>query len=277
MYFCYIDEAGCPGTLPSSTSPIQPILAITALFIHQKHIPSITKEFLHLKEHFNPEIASSISNSLDMAKYEVKGSNLRKDIRKQNRNRRRRAFGFLDKTITLLENSNSQIVSNIHIKKPGQNFNGKSIYASSIQKICQHFQHFLEEKKSNGLIIADSRSPVLNSNVAHSIFTQKYKYNGDAYPNILEVPTFGHSENHIPIQITDFLTSSLLYPIASHVYCSGHINNEHVHPKYKLIKERYIIKLKHLSYRYKISTRNLGGITIYDLILKRSTKLLFME
>jgi hypothetical protein len=43
---CYIDEAGCSGKLPSSTSPIQPLLVISALIIDLENIALITKEFL---------------------------------------------------------------------------------------------------------------------------------------------------------------------------------------------------------------------------------------
>jgi hypothetical protein len=64
--------------------------------------------------------------------------------------------------------------------------------------------------------------------VSHSIFTQKFKAEGDQYPRVLEMPTFGHSNNHVGIQIADLLASALLYPMATCAYCRGHVSNVHV-------------------------------------------------
>ncbi len=273
MYLCYIDEAGCPGALPSATSNVQPILVLTGLFFPQANLMTLTKEFLDLKATFNPNVASPFS--LDIARYEIKGSNLRQDIRKGNRNQRRRAFGFIDKSLDILDRHEAKLVAKVYVKAPGAPFNGRAVYTSSVQSIFSSFQNFLASRNESGLVIADSRTPGLNSIVSHSIFTQKFKAAGDSYPNIVEMPVFGHSENHAAIQITDFLSSTLLFPMASFVYCSNHVNNVHVHPRDGLIKSRYSTRIKAMSYRYPHGDKFKGGITVTDAIQMRSGSCLF--
>ncbi|WP_421846202.1 DUF3800 domain-containing protein [Marinobacter sp.] len=212
--------------------------------------------------------------------YEIKGSDLRTDIRKKGRNTRRRAFGWLDKTLDLLERLNCRIVSRIYVKPPGGAFDGKKVYSASIQKICEAFQSFLEEREGNGIVIADSRTPAQNQNVSQSVFTQKFKVNGDRYDRVLEMPLFGHSENHAGLQMVDWISSSLLFPIATKTYCDGYIQSIHLHQKDALIKSRYSDRLRNLQYRYQVEKNNgvfrySGGITVNDGISQKSSVYMF--
>lgn len=270
MHICYIDEAGCPGRLPSSTSDVQPLLVISGIFIPQSNLINFTRDFLSLKSSFNPSIPSR-----DIARHEIKGSDLRRDIRKGNRNLRRRTFGFLDKSIDVLDRYDAKHVTRIYVKAPGGGFNGKAVYTASVQQICTCFQRYLADRGARGIVIADSRTPGLNSIVSHSVFTQKFRANGDPYPNILEMPVFGHSENHAALQLTDFLSSAILFPSASEAYCTGHVNNIHVHPKDIMIRTRYALRLKNMSYRFNDGARHRGGITVIDAISQRNCSLLF--
>ena len=231
MHICYIDEAGCPGMLPAANSMVQPVLVLTALFVPQEHLSKLTRDFLLLKRQFNPNLTNGSTHWLDIAKCEIKGSDLRSSIRNSGRNRRRAVFGFLDRTIDLLLECEAKFVARIYIKGPAKPFDGKAVYTSSVQNLCSCFQSYLNHKDSHGFVIADSRTAALNSNVSHSIFTQKFKTSGDAYNRILDMPTFGHSENHVPIQITDFLASTILSPMATHIYCAGHITAPTCMPK----------------------------------------------
>lgn len=270
MYICYIDEAGCPGSLPSATSDVQPILAISGLFLPQRNLIDFTRDFLAVKSRFNPSISH-----LEIARHEIKGADLRRDIRNGNRNLRRRSFGFLDKSLELMNRYGIKLVARIYVKQPTAAFDGKAVYTSSVQNIYTCFQKFLHSHHTKGIVIADSRTPGLNSIVSHSVFTQKFKGTGDPYPDILEMPTFGHSENHAAIQLTDFVCSALLYPIASNVYCSTHIRSVHVNPVDASIRERYANRLKTMSYRYSDGARLKGGITVNDAILHRSATEMF--
>lgn len=273
MYVFYIDEAGCPGALPSATSDVQPLLVLTGMILKQDCLQTLTRDFLTLKRQFSPHIP--LNHELDIAKHEMKGADLRKDIRSGNRNVRRRAVGFIDDVLRILERNDVKFLTRIYVKNPGQPFDGKAVYTSSVQELCSGFQYFLIEKADQGIVVADSRTPSLNSLVSHSIFTKKFQQRGDSYNRILEMPLFGHSENHAMIQIADFISSTLLYPIASHVYCTGHITSVHVNPKDQDIRTRYALRLKALSYRFMDNGRMRGGITVADAIAKNSASLMF--
>ena len=245
------------------------------MILHKDHLVSLTREFLALKRQFNPGIP--VRYEMDIARHEVKGADLRRDIRKGTRNARRYVQGFVDKVIALLETHGVRFVSRIYIKKPGVIFDGRATYTASVQGIFESFQEFLSEHKSLGFVVADSRTPHLNSIVSHSIFTQKFRAKGDPYNLILEMPVFGHSENHAMLQIADFISSTLLYPIATNVYCAGHVKSVHVHPKDKLIKERYALRLRKMTYRYFDGKRTKGGITIVDAISKLGPQKIFED
>ncbi len=89
------------------------------------------------------------------------------------------------------------------------------------------------------------------------------------------MPLYGHSDNHVAIQITDILCSALLFPIATTVYCTGHITSVHVNSKYQLLRERYAVKVKELSYRYHDGTRYKGGITVRDELTGKNANSFF--
>lgn len=275
MHICYVDEAGCPGALPSPDSNVQPTLTLTGLFIPQSNLAPLTSQFLTLKSRFNPRLSAGCKHFLDVAKKEIKGSDLRCDIRKAGRNRTRAVFGFVDSTLELLKNNDARLLARVYVKGPGQPFNGRAVYTASMQALCAGFQRFLEEQDSQGLIIADHRTPALNSAVSHSIFTQKFRVGGDPYHRILDMPTFGHSENHIPLQITDLLCSTILTPMATSACCAGHIRSVHVHPRDELIRNRYAGAMRKLCYRYGEHGRMKGGVTLHDAIAKRSANALF--
>jgi len=277
VYVCYIDEAGCPGTLPSATSDIQPFLVLTALFVPQDRLRELTLDFLHLKSQFNPGLATGLRHWLDISKREIKGADLRRNMRSKGRNRRRATALFLDKTLQLLLKHDAKIVAKIFIKEPGVIFEGIPAYSASVQGLCKHFHTFLEHKKSDGFVIADSRTATLNSGISHSIFTMKFRTVGDAYPRILEMPTFGHSENHVPIQISDFICSAILAPIATSTYCQGHVKSVHVNSKDKWIRTHFAPTIKTLCFRYKDVTSNKpsGGITVSDRIGYRPGSAIF--
>ena len=117
-----------------------------------------------------------------------------------------------------------------------------------------------------GIVIPDPTSHIQNRKVSFSIFTQKFKATGDAYSRLIEMPTFGQSENHAGFQVCDILCSGLLFPIAAYSYCTGHVTNIHVDPGFGILKKRYAMKLKALQYRYQdpVSNRWLGGIVVSD-------------
>lgn len=272
---CYIDESGCTGVLPSPNSPIQPLLVIAGIVFHQNHLTNITQEYLTLKRRFFPALTPNNVPFLTHARIEIKGAEVRAAIRNGNRNERRHSFGFLDGVLNILERYNAKIFGRVWIKGIGQPFNGRSVYTFSIQSACADFQNLLEFENLSGIIVADSREYLQNVGVSHSVFTQKFKATGDAYGRILEMPMFGHSENHTGLQLCDLLCSAILFPMASITYCSGFVNSVHVHPRYALIKNRYAARVNALQHRYLNGGRYHGGITVTDSHLHRSGGILF--
>lgn len=277
LFICYIDEAGCTGNLPSYSSDIQPVFVLCGLIISESSIKELTLDFIDLKRKFNPSIGRLFQHDLDIVKYEIKGAeDIRKPIRKKNRNQKRRSIGFLDKLLVLLNKHNCKILSNIYVKSPEKTFDSISLYTRSMQAIHTSFQSFVETQHSKGMVVADSRTYDLNVKVSHSIFTQKFKVSGDAYPNVIEMPLYGHSDNHVAIQITDILCSALLFPIATYSYCSGHIRSVHVNAKYQILQERYAKMIKALSYSYFDGVKYRSGITVDDALEKRGPNSFFL-
>jgi hypothetical protein len=272
---CYIDESGCTGTLPNSTSPIQPVLVIVGIAIHQPTLSHLTHEFIALKRRFFPGLFPNTIPPLSHVRIEVKGADVRTNIRLGARNSRRHSIGYLSNFVGLLEKYNAKIFGRVWIKGIGAKVKGRAIYDFSIQDICRNFQNLLTTEDNYGFIVADSRTPFQNSSVSHSIFTQKFKSAGDSYSRVLEMPTFGHSENHVGLQLTDLLCSSLLCPIAIETYCKGHISSVHIHPRYADIKAKFADRLKALQYRYTEIGKMKGGITVNDQLAHKGSALMF--
>ena len=90
------------------------------------------------------------------------------------------------------------------------------------------------------------------------------------------MPVFGHSENHVGLQIADWIASAILFSAMSYVYCTGYIKSVHVRSEDKIIKEKFNQKIKQLQYRYYNDDHYKCGIVVIDGILKsRSASLLF--
>lgn len=276
MQIAYIDESGCTGAVPHPASSIQPLLVVGAIFVDASDLPELTRAFLNIKERFYPLSASAGKPFLDRVLVEIKGADLRNDIRHGRRPRRRTAIGFLDQLIGILEDYRAKMVARVWIKGIGLAVNGTSVYTASVQAVYRYFQSYVTGLNDRGVVIADGRSKAKNVKVAHSIFTQKFQQGGDEYNRILEMPTFGNSENHAALQITDLLCSALFFPIAAFSYCLGHVNNVHVSGNYRVLKDRYGPRLLPLQHRYQDDNgRWQGGIVVSDAIQGRPSVLMF--
>jgi hypothetical protein len=277
LHICYIDEAGCTGALPSAMSQIQPAFVIAGVAIPQISIGPLTTEFLVLKRQFFPNLMLPCGQFLDAVLVEIKGAELRKNIAEGNRQERRHAVGFLDRVFDLFEKYDMRFLGRVWIKGIGESLKGSAVYSFSVQDICAGFQSFLTQNDTSGVVIADSRNKPKNSIVSHSIFTLKHRTAGDAFSRIVEMPTFGHSDNHVGLQLADLLCSALLFPMAMHVYCSGKIQSVHVRPGYGFLHDRYAERIKNRQYRYEepLNSRWRGGITVSDALTKRPGASLF--
>ena len=276
MHVFYVDEAGCTGALPSATSPIQPVFVIGGIVLKQQHLRDFTLDWLHLKARFFPSLQAAGSNFLDWVAVEIKGADLRRRIREGKRDPRRQALGFMDRFLDLLEACDARLLARVYVKPVAAPFNGRSVYTSAVQCLASDFQQFLAGSSSAGLMVLDSRNKPKNTNVSHSVFTQKFRAVGDAYSELMEMPVFGHSDNHAGIQAADLICSAFLFPMAACVYCQGHVNNVHVHMDYSRIRDRYGKRLKQLQFRYQDAKQwSRGGITVSDGICHQNGGLLF--
>ncbi|HZZ42155.1 MAG TPA: DUF3800 domain-containing protein [Tepidisphaeraceae bacterium] len=277
MKVCYIDEAGCTGALPSATSSIQPVFVIAAMAIDQENIAPFTHDFLSIKARFFPKLALQARRKFDLLLMETKGADLRRQILSTSRNERRHAIGFLDQVITLIEGHQAKLFGRVWIKGIAQPLDGTAVYTSSVQSICRCFQNHLEQVNDHGIVIADSRNKPKNAIVSHSIFTQKFKASGDEYSRLMEMPTFGHSENHVGLQVCDLICSALLFPIAGAAYCDGSVSSIHVNAKYGVLRERYGQRLMRLQHRFSTLGQARGGFIVSDAIGGKSGAFLFSD
>jgi hypothetical protein len=214
---------------------------------------------------------------LDCIKQEIKGAEIRNSLKK-NRNKKRRALIFIDDILRILEKYNTAIIGRVWIKPLAGSFKGKAIYTSSVQGIATCFQLFLVDRGNHGIIVADSRDPLGNINVSHSIFTQKYKPGRDPFDRILEMPLYGHSDNHAMIQLADLLVSAIIFPISTRVFCSGYLTNTmHHHAEFLYIRTLFGARLENLQYRFTDSStgRNSGGIIVSDPLGRQNGSKLF--
>jgi hypothetical protein len=206
---------------------------------------------------------------------EVKGTDLRRSARSDDRATRRSAIGFFDRVLELLERHESSIAARVWVKKPGAEFNGRSIYTFSIQWLCEQFQVLLETQQAQGMVIADSRTAGPNINVAHSIFTRKHRAKGDPYSRIVEVPLFGHSNNHAGLQLADVVFSGLLAPICCDVFVRGRIASQHARPQYAALSERYLSRLESLLMSRRVPSPGRHSIQVSNKLGDQGSRALF--
>lgn len=279
MRFCYVDESGdTRNLLPAPPhGGVTPVLIIAGVVIDERLLESLTREFIELKARFYPRLVRHSKHRLGRILPEIKGADIRRALRTEARRRnRRQAVGFLDAFMDLLEGHDAKIFGRAWIKEVGGDCDDRAIYTFSVQAVCESFQDLLSCEEDSGLVIADSRSPAPNAAVAHSIFTQKFKTAGDRYPRLLEMPTFGHSQNHAGLQVADLLCSALLFPMATHCYCAGYVSNVHVDAGFGVLSERYGTRLYRMQHRYKDNKgHRRGGITVSDPLGRRGGKALF--
>lgn len=175
----------------------------------------------------------------------------------------------------LILRHNTTIAARVWIKKPGAEFNGRSVYAFSIQWLCEQFQMLLDSQESHGMVIADSRTAGPNINVAHSIFTRKHQAKGDPYSRIVEVPLFGHSNNHAGLQLADVVFSGLLAPICCDVFVRGRIPSVHARAEYEQLSARYLPVIESLLLSGLLPVRGKPSIQVSNKLGEEGSRALF--
>lgn len=249
-------------------------MVLLGVIIDSRAIPLLTREFLRLKRQFFPNRFSR-GPALDHVLTEVKGSELLHRTRSSSRDHRRQARLVRLDLLNLLERHDCRIVGRVWIKEPGRALKADATYCYAVQDIVTHLCHFLHANGSRGALIADSRSPNLNLQVAHSVFTQKWRTGSDPYRPLLEVPLFANSQNHVGLQIADLLASTLVLPMTAAAYGAPE-RNVHSSARYQAVRTDHGTAVRDLQYRYlDPEGRWRGGLVVSDPVGKRPGSLLF--
>jgi hypothetical protein len=225
-------------------------MAISAVIIDSSALRDVTREYVGLKtKHFATKFVGSLS--LDHILAEVKGTQLLSLSRNSSRNARRQATKFRSELFAILKSHDVKVMGRIWVKSIGNALDPRTSYGYAVQDLARDFNHYLGAVDDVGIMIGDSREHRLNVQVAHSIFTQKWKIGGDAYQRILEVPMFAASDNHAGIQIADLVASTFMFPMAIAAYCSHVPGFVHSPVTYEHIRQQSGKDLHDLLYRYK--------------------------
>ena len=262
IYFCYVDEVGDTGPLDPEKKDTQPIFGLAGVIIRSDSVPDLTAKFEGLKKRHHPSKLTS-SHRLNFIKDEVKGSDLKKQVGKKYTHKRYRAYkSFYIDLLNCLVANNCKLIGRFWAKQVSADVNSEAIYTKSVQDLCTSFQHFLAERNAAGMVVCDSRTKALNVSVSHSIFTMKRRNAGDAFPNLVELPVFGHSDNHAGLQIADLIASGMLSAMAAHV-CFGEravpLRSVHVQGAFRRIRADFGQRLSRMQYRYESQIRMPGG------------------
>jgi len=263
MQVCYIDESGDTGKFVPEVANSQPLFVLSGVIVDQSALPAMTRAVIELKRKFFPNHGSLNAHWHDWLKSEVKGSYLRQMLREGNRDQRRLVMMFLGKVVELLERNRCSVLSRVYLKAANADFNGTNVYTAAIQHFVTDFKHRLRESGERGVVILDSRNKIKNVPVSHAIFTQNFSGDHEPYRELVELPLFGHSENHALIQIADWISSAFFFPMAAIAYYREiEPTSLHVHVNYDLLRQKFGQRLKALQYRYESNGRKMGGVRI---------------
>lgn len=277
MRLCYVDESGTADTLVEADGAQQPVIVIAGVSLSECDLTKITHDWISLKKRFDPVLAKSGHGWLDAILAEVKGANLRKGFRDTaSVRRRKRAIGVVDGTLKLLEKYDARILGRVWMKRLEAENNDMGIHASSLQFICGAFDAGLPPDE-RGMVVVDSQTYQHNHRLAHSIFTQRFGKH-PKHEGLVDLPVFGHSDNHAGLQIADLLSSAILAPIACAVYAGGYSSwNTHCQSAYLDIRERFGARLGALTYSWKhpVSGKSCPSVIVNDPISKRGARMMW--
>ncbi|MGN6188091.1 MAG: DUF3800 domain-containing protein [Conexibacter sp.] len=280
MQLCYVDESGKPQTLTRDDADQQPVVVIAGVSMPERCLMAITHEWIGLKRLYLPAIRrGSRSGWLDGILEEVKGTTLRRGFRANATSRQRKqAIGLLDGLVGLLERYGCRVLGRIWVKQLDTPIDGMRMHVSSLRFICGAFHAGLEDDE-RGVVVVDSQTYQHNHRLAHAVFTQRFARRPH-HEQLVDMPLFGHSDNHAGLQIADLLCSALLAPLACAVYGSSYAGwNRHCDSGFLGICERYGERLARLTYDWHNPRvgRESPSVVVHDPNTKRSTRLMWDE
>lgn len=271
MLLAYVDESGDEQPLRTETDP--PVLVLAAVIVDHDQVKSLVWKFLQLKKTFNDSLKTKDVKLSELIRFEVKGSELRKDIRTAGRRNRRRAFRFLDSVLKLLAEHQATVMAEVLIK--GQQPPSRWAYASAVAALAQRFETQLAAADTQGCMILDARTKAKNTPSVHRITTSRFKSGVDQVPHLIESPTFGHSDAHVVLQLADLIASALLFPMACAAYCGCLIYNVHLNEEFADVRQRYAVRVRQLERCVDIDGKRFAGVRVTDCLNRMPTRQLY--
>lgn len=278
MQLCYVDESGKADTLTRADAQQQPVVVIAGISLPERCLTAVTHEWLELKRSYLPRIRTGSRRGwLDGILKELKGTTMRRGFRTRATVRQRQhAVGLIDGLVNLLERHDCRIIGRIWVKELDAPIEGMNMHFSSLQFICGAFHAGLPDDE-RGMVVVDSQTYQHNHQLAHSVFTQRFARR-PSHERLVDMPVFGHSDNHAGLQIADLLCSAVLAPVACAVYCGTYSGwNTHCDSGYLDIRERYGDRLARLTYDWNNTRtgRESSSIVVHDPVMKRPTRLMW--
>ncbi len=273
MLLAYVDESGDEQPLRTETDP--PVLVLAAVTVNHQRVKSLVWDFLQLKKTFNDSLKKSGVQLSDVIRFEVKDSELRKDIRSPGRRNRRRAFGLLDSVLKLLEKHQATVMAEIFVK--GQQPPSRWVYSNAVAALATRFEKQLAAADTQGCMILDARTKAKNTPSVHRITTSRFKSGGDQVPHLIESPTFGHSDAHVVLQIADLLASAILFPMACSAYCGCLIHNLHLNDEFAVVRGRYASRIRQLERCAGVDGKRFGGVRVIDALNRMPKRHLYED
>lgn len=228
-----------------------------------------------MKKQFNPTLRHENVELSEVIAFEMKGSNLRADMRSSSRKRRRRAFGVVEKTLEILQQHGASILADVRVK--GQRPMNRWVYSQSITWLARTFDAELAARNDVGLMILDSRTKSKNVPSVNGVTTQRYRASGSDLRHLVESPVFGHSDAHVLLQIADILVSAVLFPCACAAYCLCLLDNVHPSSQYTDVRERFGERLLELECHRVVDGRRHGSVRVEDAMNRQPTIALFRD
>lgn len=266
MRLCFIDDTGDPGALSKNPPKGGPsaILGLIAVVIEADDVHELTHEVLSIKNNW-PHVRSYSTRVLDRIDCEVKGASIRKGwcsgaAPSLEHSARATTDGMMD----LLERLGAAVFGKVFVKHPGGVFDGQRLYNIALSHICEAFEAYLSEVDDRGLVILDTRNEGKNRDSAHSVFTRKHAATGDAFPHLLELPTFGDGKNHAGLQMADWLASALVAPLAWEAFCVDATPCPEWDAGYARLGAEYRDRLRARQYAYETTDGWRGAIHADD-------------
>lgn len=280
VHLCYVDESGSAEVYTRKQPSSTPVFVVVGISVAAAKQKSLSMDYVKLKQEFEPQLQKPGTRLTDSIRFEVKGSTLRADLRREagQRNRRRRAMGFVDKTIRLLEEHGCRVMGKVIVKTEDVDYKDNSIYPRAVADLAATFNSQLGASMTQGIMILDARTKSKNEGNVHTITTRRFRAGGGILGNLVEAPVFGHSDTHVPLQIADIIASAVIFPSACITYCGDDTWSEHHCARYAEVRERFGERVAKLEHRYTDSEGIMrGGFQVIDPIEKRPTHLLFRD